>query len=563
MTPSLASDEFVEHFDIVASALSGRMMRVVKGASSESGWTDGNLIHIDASLSEQRQVASIAVQASLVSAGALDPSILRKLTHRPKATARYLTIEGHRALKANEALLPPSPRLCIDEQTAARSTSADQSLTIALSDEPVPDPPFDFGMLRPRQVIATTKKTGGGEPADRRSLPRRLSDELNELDDDDDFDEDGAGAAADMLSVGGASGVLGRLLQRFLKGSRRGEGGGTPGTDSPTHIGRGIAPRRGAAVLSHATVAPAENVETNDHGTKYPEWDTRRKAYRQDWCTVEEFDPPTGDVDWAPVPDSVLLRKHLVRLGLDLAPSRRRSSGDDIDIDAAIDSYIQVRASSTPNENVYVDLLHRRRDLSVLVLLDISGSAGESDGYGSTVHERQCSAAASICSTLSALGDRVGLYAYNSQGRTTVNLFPVLEFDDRFNAETMRRLRSLAPGAYSRLGSAIRHGSAVLAVRGGTFRRLLLVLSDGVAYDHGYDKDYGAADTRRALAETRRGGTGALCLTFGNSADGRALKQVFGTSSHASVSTQARMAEAVGALAHRALRSADVRRRVT
>ena len=30
---------------------------------------------------------------------------------------------------------------------------------------------------------------------------------------------------------------------------------------------------------------------------------------------------------------------------------------------------------------------------------------------------------------------------------------------------------------------------------------LLVVLSDGLAYDHGYERAYGAADARRALSE--------------------------------------------------------------
>ena len=72
----------------------------------------------------------------------------------------------------------------------------------------------------------------------------------------------------------------------------------------------------------------------------------------------------------------------------------------------------------------------------------------------------------------------------------------------------MRRLHGLVPGAYSRLGAAIRHGAAVLEERGGTSRRLLVVLSDGLAYDHGYEAVYGAADARRALAEARRRGHG-------------------------------------------------------
>ncbi len=87
------------------------------------------------------------------------------------------------------------------------------------------------------------------------------------------------------------------------------------------------------------------------------------------------------------------------------------------------------------------------------------------------------------------------------------------------------KLNSLEPGAYSRLGAAIRHGSAVLESGGGTSRRLLVVVSDGLAYDHGYERSYGAADARRALTEARRRGIGCVCLTVGASTDVTAMRR--------------------------------------
>lgn len=162
-----------------------------------------------------------------------------------------------------------------------------------------------------------------------------------------------------------------------------------------------------------------------------------------------------------------------------------------------------------PDEAVYLDSLRRRRDLSVLLLLDVSGSAAEPGTVGRTVHEQQRAAVADLAVALHDLGDRVALYAYYSQGRRAVSMVPVKRFDDQLNAQVIRRLNSLEPGAYSRLGAAIRHGSAILEARGGTSRRLLVVLSDGLAYDHGYERAYGAADARRALTEARRRGPAA------------------------------------------------------
>jgi nitric oxide reductase activation protein len=235
--------------------------------------------------------------------------------------------------------------------------------------------------------------------------------------------------------------------------------------------------------------------------------------------------------------------------------------GDDIDIDVAVEARVDVLAGSAPDEAVYVDCLRRRRDLAVLLLLDISGSVAEPGATGGTVHEHQRAAAAALTVALHDLGDRVALYAFHSQGRSAVHLAAVKRFDDDLDGLVMRRLRSLVPGAYSRLGAAIRHGAAVLEERGGTSRRLLVVLSDGLAYDHGYEREYGAADARRALAEARRQGLGCLCLSIGAGTDAEVLRRVFGSAAHAAVSRPEQLRQVIGPLFRAALRSAEVRRR--
>jgi nitric oxide reductase activation protein len=255
------------------------------------------------------------------------------------------------------------------------------------------------------------------------------------------------------------------------------------------------------------------------------------------------------------------LRRSLARLGAGLDSCHRQVQGDDIDIDAAVEARVALMAGSAPDEAVYVDSLRRRRDFSVLLLLDISGSVAEPGATGETVHERQRAAAAALLVALHDLGDRVALYAFHSQGRSAVHLAPVKRFDDVLDPLVMRRLRGLVPSAYSRLGAAIRHGAAVLEERGGTSRRLLVVLSDGLAFDHGYDRVYGAADAHRALAEARRQGTGCLCLSIGASTEAEALRRVFGSAAHAAIPRPEQLRHVIGPLFRSALRSAEVRRR--
>jgi nitric oxide reductase activation protein len=139
---------------------------------------------------------------------------------------------------------------------------------------------------------------------------------------------------------------------------------------------------------------------------------------------------------------------------------------------------------------------------------------------------------------------------------------PLKRFGDPLDAAVLLRLGSCVPGAYTRLGAAIRHGAAILERDAGTSRRLLVVLSDGFAYDHGYEGAYGEADARRALAEARRRGNGCVCLSLAGASDPAALRRVFGTVAHASVPRVAQLPDVVGPLFRFALRSAEVQRRV-
>ena len=69
---------------------------------------------------------------------------------RAALARKYLAVEGHRALAANEDLLPHPVRSLIDLDLATRTHSAAESLTVAESGE-VADPPASFGVIKPRK----------------------------------------------------------------------------------------------------------------------------------------------------------------------------------------------------------------------------------------------------------------------------------------------------------------------------------------------------------------------------------------------------------------------------
>ncbi len=549
---------------MLASALAGRPVAVAQLKAGESPWTDGQTIYVDPAATALAKLEALAVQASLIAAGSLEPDVVRQLVRHPRLARRYLAVEGHRALVGNDDLLPGVLASLANRDIAGRSDSPAASLSIAEGRAPIDEPAPEFGVIRPGRVLAVCSRAPEQQDQQHpQHVPRgpgaRELEELDEgmADDSDDPDL--------FTSPVGGGGFIGKWLKKMLSSARKtGSGGGPPGADSPTH--RTNSSNRGVYAVSSLAPTPSEELDDKEaaaDGVRYPEWDAARKTYRPAWCTVREVEPKIKPSATQAIDAAVGVRRPLSRLGMGLHRRHRQSQGDDIDIDAAVEARVEVLAGSVPDEAVYLDSLRRRRDLSVLLLLDVSGSAAEPGTVGRTVHEQQRAAVANLTVALHDLGDRVALYAYYSQGRGAVSMVPVKRFDDHLDARIMLRLNSLEPGAYSRLGAAIRHGSAVLEARGGTSRRLLVVLSDGLAYDHGYERAYGAADARRALTEARRRGTGCVCLTIGAGTDVRSLRRVFGSAAHATIARPDQLAGVIGPLFRSALRSAEVRRRVS
>lgn len=547
-----------------ASALAGRAVAVSELGPGEPPWTDGHTIHIDAGATDRGRLEAVAVQASMIAAGSLDPDVMRALARHPRLARRYLAVEGHRALVANGRLLPGVLATLGHRATAGGSDSPAASLRIAKGRAVIDDPAPEFGVIRAAKVLAAhTRAAAQADGESPGHVPSgRGTTDLAELDDDDIDDSDDPDL---FTSPVGGGGFIGKWLKRMLSSARKtGSGGGPPGADAPTH--RTNSAKRGLHAVTSLAATSSEDGDaplTAGDGVTYPEWDATRRRYRPAWCTMREVDPEIKPSATHAIEAAIGVRRPLSRLGMGLHRRRRQAQGDDIDIDAAVEARVEALAGSVPDEAVYLDSLRRRRDLSVLLLLDVSGSAAEPGTVGRTVHEQQRVAVANLTVALHDLGDRVALYAYYSQGRRAVSMVPVKRFDDHLDTRVMRRLNSLEPGAYSRLGAAIRHGSAVLEARGGTSRRLLVVISDGLAYDHGYERAYGAADARRALAEARRRGTGCVCLTVGAGTDVLSLRRVFGSAAHATVARPDQVAGVIGPLFRSALRSAEVRRRVS
>ena len=253
-------------------------------------------------------------------------------------------------------------------------------------------------------------------------------------------------------------------LKKMLSSARKtGSGGGPPGADSPTH--RTNSANRGAVAVSSTGDAsrrrgsrrPRRRVHVSGMGRRIARATGRtgapcaRSSRRSKASATQAIDdahrraPSAGAAGHgsASPPPSAAGRRHRHRRG---GRGAGRGAGR-----------IGARRGGLPRQPAAparpVGAVAARR-------LGVDGRAGHASAAPCT--SSSATAVAALTVALHDLGDRVALYAYYSQGRAAVNMVPVKRFDDHLDARVIRRLNSLEPGAYSRLGAAIRHGSAVL-----------------------------------------------------------------------------------------------------
>ncbi|MGV0735069.1 VWA domain-containing protein [Mycobacterium syngnathidarum] len=297
-------------------------------------------------------------------------------------------------------------------------------------------------------------------------------------------------------------------------------------------------------------------------GRRYHEWDAKHARYREDWCAVAEYDPQilAEDTGISAINDRQL-RRELAKLGLSLERHRRQDEGDVLDMTALTEYIIDRRTGSDGDHRIYETKRRSAHDLGVLVLLDATGSTGESDADGQAVFDDQRDLAARLTAALDELGIRVATFGFQSWGRNNVNFLRVKGFDNTFDRAAQRRIAAIEPAGFTRLGAAIRHGTHLLDKRSGTANKLLIVVGDGLPYDDDYEDRYAQDDCRKALDEAVAVGVACACVSVRTSVNQDIIQQVWGNVPNETLDQPSDLARRAQSLFRRALKEAAASRR--
>lgn len=254
----------------------------------------------------------------------------------------------------------------------------------------------------------------------------------------------------------------------------------------------------------------AEELQESFKTFFYREWDMGLSDYKVDWCLVRQRlakDDPNPFVEQARTRHRGLvnlIRRQFGRLKPEqFKKFRAQPIGDDLDLDALIQAFVDMKSGSFLSENVYIRRDKRTRDVVVLFLVDMSASTEEKVN-GRRVIDIQKEAMVLMAEALDSLGDPFAIFGFSSEGRFRVDLFAIKDFGERYGERVQYRLGSLEPKQLTRLGAVIRHGIYKLDGQKSLIK-LMVILTDGRPYDLEYgDLNYAIADTKKALQEARQ-----------------------------------------------------------
>lgn len=258
---------------------------------------------------------------------------------------------------------------------------------------------------------------------------------------------------------------------------------------------------------------------SNEKPFLYPEWDYKQKQYKPNYCSVIEEYPKTLDTTYTnnvlekQRRTLLLLKKKMTALLNQTRIKKRLVSGADIDLDALVDRYADLKAKKTPSEAIYMNPIRDVSDIALYFLMDLSLSTD------SWIHdkrildvERESLLLFSEC--LEELKIPFGIAGFYSRTRNHNQFIHLKQMKESWNV-VRDRLGPLSPIGYTRVGPSLRHTNSLLK-DSGYKQKWIILITDARPNDYDkYEGKYGIEDVNKAVGECLLNGVQVYTLAIG------------------------------------------------
>ncbi len=259
--------------------------------------------------------------------------------------------------------------------------------------------------------------------------------------------------------------------------------------------------------IENITVSENVEIDAKDYYIPYDEWDSTKRRYKPDFCKlypkkVDKRDTAYYKKTIADYQTTLTgLRKMLANMHNRYREHRRQLQGDHFDLDAVTEMMTDIYAKRTPDERIYISKRKTEKDLSILLLLDISLS---SDGYaaGNRVIDVEKQVSILFGEILNEFEVDFSINAFFSKTRHYSTFLTLKAFDENWQ-NAKYKIGTPQPQGYTRIGTALRHAGSLLDQRP-TKNKWVILISDGKPNDYDrYEGKYGIQDVKQALRELK------------------------------------------------------------
>ncbi|WP_374075260.1 nitric oxide reductase activation protein NorD [Bdellovibrio bacteriovorus] len=275
-------------------------------------------------------------------------------------------------------------------------------------------------------------------------------------------------------------------------------------------------------------LASKDALPTSSRVHFYPEWDFKRRNYKENWCRVETRSP-VSDTSFEMAEAYGKEKKEIAKLFEHVCSKplwkKRQRDGEELDIDALVNRRADLKSGNSGEDRFYIRSTKHKKDWQCLFLIDSSLST---DSW--IANERILDVIKnSICLVSEAFvkePECLSVAAFHSNTRHQCVFEELKKFDESW-AQFRKNLSTLEPVGYTRIGPALRHSLEIMKTSSAR-HKLIVLLSDGKASDYDqYEGRYGIEDIKQAVREAQQQNVHVKCLAIEEKAKFY-LPQMFG-----------------------------------
>jgi len=311
------------------------------------------------------------------------------------------------------------------------------------------------------------------------------------------------------------------------------------------------------------TINELEGKEPISDPFHYQEWDYQVQLHRPDWATIVERRQGRGDPETM---DEILTKhkpvasriRHLIDALQPQGIVRRRGyeEGEELDLNAAVRAMIDIRRGVMPDPRINIRITRHVRDLSIVVLMDLSQSTNDKvgvkegePGYAEapSILDLTRESTGLLAWAIDSIGDNFAVHGFASDGRHDVQYYRFKDFNQPYDDDAKSRMAGMKGGLSTRMGAALRHAGWHLDQQPAQ-KRLVLLITDGEPADiDERDPQYLRHDAKKAVEDLRMKGIHTYCLTLDPEAD-RYVARIFGENGYSVVDRVERLPERLPAV---------------